>query len=104
MSYAIIQTGGKQYRVSAGDVIDVELLNDLEGTLVEFKEVLFINDGKIVKLGNPTIGTAVVKAELLGESKGPKEIAFKYKRRKNYRRTVGHRQKYSRVKITEITA
>lgn len=99
--YAIIETGGKQYRVAKGDVIDVELVK-VEGNQVEFKQVLFLNDGSQVKVGLPHISECTVMAELLGESKGPKVVAFKYKRRKNYRRKVGHRQKYSRVKITDI--
>jgi len=102
--YAIIQTGGKQYRVEKGDVIDVELLGiDAKGA-VEFKEVLFINDGKAVKIGSPVLDKCVVRGEVVGEVKGDKTIAFKYKRRKNYRRKVGHRQPYSRVKITAIEA
>ncbi len=100
--YAIIKTGGKQYRVQQGDVIEVELLKNEEGQ-VEFKEVLFFNDGSSVKIGVPVVENCLVKGELMGEIKGPKVIAFKYKRRKNYRRKVGHRQRYSRVKITEIS-
>lgn len=99
--YAIIETGGKQYRVTKGDVIDVELLT-VEGNQVEFKQVLFLNDGSQVKVGLPNLPECTVMGELLGESKGPKVVAFKYKRRKNFRRKVGHRQKYSRVKITDI--
>jgi large subunit ribosomal protein L21 len=101
--YAIIETGGKQYRVEKGDVIDVELLKNhtSEGT-VEFKQVLFIQDGTQVKLGSPYLAQSVVKGNLMAEVKGPKVIAFKYKKRKGYRRKVGHRQRYSRVQITEI--
>lgn len=99
--YAIIETGGKQYRVEKGDVIDVEKLKTVSEK-VEFK-VLFLNDGSTVKVGSPHLANAVVKGELLGESRGPKVIAFKYKRRKPFRRKVGHRQKYARVKITDIT-
>lgn len=99
--YAIIETGGKQYRVEKGDVIDVELLNTAEKN-VEFSNVLFINNGTNVKLGNPHIAKSLVKAELMQEVKGPKVVAFKYKQRKGIRRKVGHRQRYSRVKITDI--
>ena len=99
--YAIIETGGKQYRVEKGDVIDVELLEAQEST-IEFGNVLFINDGSGVKLGNPYVVKSHVKAELLQEVKGPKVVAFKYKKRKGYRRKVGHRQRYLRVKITDI--
>ncbi|MBN4066860.1 50S ribosomal protein L21 [Simkania negevensis] len=101
--YAIIQTGGKQYRVKEGDVIDVERLGDLEtGSAVEFSEVLFFSDGVSAVIGSPRLDSCIVKGEALGEVKGPKVFAFKYKRRKNYRRKIGHRQKYSRVKITAI--
>ena len=100
--YAIIETGGKQYRVELNDVIDVELLNTAEDGKVEFKNVLFVSGGSDVKMGAPYLNDITVKADLVGEVKGPKVIAFKYKKRKRYRRKVGHRQKYSRVKITEI--
>ena len=100
--YAIIETGGKQYRVEQNDVIDVELLNTADSEKVEFKNVLFVSEGSDVKMGAPYLTDVTVKADLVGEVKGPKVIAFKYKKRKRYRRKVGHRQKYSRVKITEI--
>ncbi|CAM0117812.1 50S ribosomal protein L21 [Rhabdochlamydiaceae symbiont of Dictyostelium giganteum] len=100
--YAIIETGGKQYRVEKDDIIDVELLQAEKGQIVEFTQVLFFNDGKDVKVGAPYVDQSVVRAELLMEAKGPKEIAFKYKQRKGIRRKVGHRQKYHRIKITEI--
>jgi large subunit ribosomal protein L21 len=100
--YAIIETGGKQYRVEKGDIIDVELLGSNSGGKVEFKHVLFINNGSAVKIGNPHIAKGAVQGELVQEVRGPKVIAFKYKQRKSYRRKVGHRQRYSRVKITEI--
>ncbi len=98
--YAIIETGGKQYRVQEGDELDVELLNQ-EGA-VTFDKVLFFTDGTTPRIGQPHVPQCMVHGEILGIEKGPKVIAFKYKRRKNYRRTVGHRQKYSRVKITKI--
>lgn len=100
--YAIIETGGKQYRVEKGDVIDVELLDAQAGETVEFKNVLFVNNAGDVKVGTPNVAQSVVQGELLQEVKGPKVIAFKYKQRKPFRRKVGHRQKYARVKITEI--
>ena len=100
--YAIIETGGKQYRVEKGDIIDVELLSAQVGEKVEFNHVLFINNAGTVKIGNPLIAQSTVCGELLQEVKGPKEIAFKYKQRKPFRRKVGHRQRYARVKITEI--
>lgn len=101
--YAIIETGGKQYRVEQNDIIDVERLPEAEaGQPVEFKNVLFLNDGKHPKVGSPYVAGSVIKGELLMDSKGPKVISFKYKQRKGVRRKVGHRQKYHRVKITEI--
>ena len=99
--YAIIESGGKQFRVEKGDVIDVELLDIQEGS-VEFKNVLFLNTGSDVKVGSPHLAKSVVRGELVAEVKGPKVLIFKYKRRKPFRRKVGHRQRYSRVKITDI--
>lgn len=102
MKYAIIETGGKQYRVEEGDELEVELLGT-EKTFT-FDKVLLMHDGKAAHMGKPYVEKCTVQAEILGEIKGPKVIAFKYKRCKNYRRLVGHRQKYSRVKITKIIA
>lgn len=101
--YAIIQTGGKQFRVEKGDIIDVELLNKEENSKVSFKDVVLLNDGKQTLVGAPTVAGTEVKGEVLGEVKGPKIIAFKYKRRKSNHRKVGHRQRFNRVKITAIT-
>lgn len=101
--YAIIESGGKQFRVEQGSVIDVELLGMEEGAPVEFSKVLFLHDGTTPKVGLPYVTSARVKGELLAQVKGPKVLAFKYKQRKGVRRAVGHRQKYDRVKITEIT-
>lgn len=100
--YAIIETGGKQYRVQEGDILDVELLH-ADGE-VKFDKVLMVHDGHAPKIGLPHLAKCSVEAEVLEVSKGPKVIAFKYKKCKNYRRTVGHRQKYSRVKIKKIVA
>lgn len=100
--YAIIETGGKQYRVAEGDVIDVELLKSQKEGAVEFKNVLLLSSGDIVKVGAPNVANATVKGELVSEVKGPKVVAFKFKQRKGIRRKVGHRQKYNRVKITKI--
>lgn len=102
--YAIIETGGKQYRVEKGDIIDVELLDAKEGDAVEFKNVLFINNGAAILIGSPTVTRSLVTGELVALVRGPKEIAFKYKRRKGLRRKIGHRQNYARVKITDIVA
>jgi large subunit ribosomal protein L21 len=102
--YAIIETGGKQYKVKKGDVIDVELLNDASGNSVQFHQVLLINDGKHSKIGTPVVEASKVLGEIIDQVKGPKVVAYKYKQRKNTRRKVGHRQKYSRVKIVEISS
>jgi large subunit ribosomal protein L21 len=100
--YAIIETGGKQYRVQEGDQLDVELLNIAEGQPVEFKQVLLVQDDSHVHVGAPHVKGAVVRAELLAEVRGPKVFAYKYKKRKNERRKVGHRQDYLRVRISKI--
>lgn len=101
--YAIIEIAGKQYRVQEGDVIDVDVIHSEQKTL-KFDKVLLLNDGSKSHVGAPHVAKCLVHAELIGDTKGPKVIAFKYKRCKNYRRTVGHRQKYTRVKITKIAA
>lgn len=100
--YAIIETGGKQYRVEKGDIINVELLDAAKGGKVEFKHVLFLNNDTAAKVGNPHLAKTTVVGELVQEIRGEKVVAFKYKRRKRIRRKVGHRQNYSQVKITDI--
>lgn len=100
--YAVIKSGGKQFRVASGDVIDVELLDTEKKGKIEFNDVLFLQDGKAAKVGTPTVAGAVVKGEVVAQVRGPKVIAYKYKRRKNYRRKIGHRQNYTRVKITDL--
>ncbi|MBT3394140.1 MAG: 50S ribosomal protein L21 [Waddliaceae bacterium] len=102
--YVIIKTGGKQYRVKKDDVIDVDLLGVEEGDKVEFSDILFVNENGTVKIGVPVVEGYSVVGEVLGNIKGPKVVAFKYKRRQNYRRKVGHRQNYSRIKITDIVS
>ncbi len=102
-AYAIIKTGSKQYRVEKGDIIDVELLEVEQEGKVKFSEVLLFNDGKETKIGTPSLANAIVHGEVIDSTiRGPKVIAYKYKRRKNYRRKVGHRQNYTRVKIVEL--
>ena len=100
--YAIIRTGGKQYGVAKGDVIDVELLKQPEGESIQFEDVLFVSDGKKARVGAPRVEGCTVKAKLVEEVKGPKVIAYKFKRRQNYHRKVGHRQRYSRVQIEAV--
>jgi len=104
MAYAIIQTGGKQYRVSQGDVIDVEKLDIEPGTETTFADVLLISDGSDITLGSPIIAGASVTAEVVDQHKAEKVIAFKFKRRKGYHRTVGHRRRLTRLKIKSITS
>ena len=102
MAYAIIKTGGRQYRVAEGDTIDVDLLDVDAGKTATFGEVLMHADGKHVMHGSPFISGAKVTAEVLEQRKDKKVIAFKFKRRKGYHRTVGHRRKLTRVKIKSI--
>jgi len=97
--FAVIETGGKQYVVSAGDVLDVELLGDhKEGDAIEFTEVLMQND----KVGTPTVSGAKVKATFLGEKKGKKISILRFKAKSNRSRKQGHRQKYAQVKIESV--
>jgi large subunit ribosomal protein L21 len=100
--YAIIETGGKQYRVQKGDTINVELIEPQADAKVSFDQVLLLHNEDQILVGTPNVAGCTVLGELLGIVKGEKVIAYKYKKRKNYRRTVGHRQKYSNVKITDI--
>ncbi len=101
MAYAIIKTGGKQYRVSQGDVIEVEKLGGDVGSEAKFSEVLLVGKGGDLKSGDALQG-ASVGAEIVEQFKGPKVIAYKYRRRKGYHRTVGHRRQLTRLKITSI--
>lgn len=101
--FAVIKTGGKQYTVNPGDVIDIELIAGEPGDTVEFSEVLMVsNDKGKVDLGTPTVEKAVVKAKILQEKKGKKITVFKFRRRKDYRNKNGHRQRYTTVEITDI--
>lgn len=100
--YAVIETGGKQYRVSQGDVLEVESLQAKVGETVELSRVLLLQDDKDIKVGSPLIDGGVVKAEVVAQTRGPKTIVFKKKRRKAYRRTRGHRQSLTRLKIVGI--
>jgi large subunit ribosomal protein L21 len=104
MSYAIIQTGGKQYRVSEGDVLSVEKLAVETGKETTFSDVLLVVNGDKVTLGSPLVSGATVKAEVVNQYKDDKVIAFKFKRRKGYHRTVGHRRQLTELKITKISA
>jgi large subunit ribosomal protein L21 len=103
MAYAIIKTGGRQFRVTEGDTIDVDLLDVDQGKTATFGDVLMFVDGKDMTHGDPLISGAKVTVEVLEQHKDKKVIAFKYKRRKGYHRTVGHRRKLTRVKIKSIS-
>jgi large subunit ribosomal protein L21 len=103
MAYAIIQTGGRQFRIAEGDTIDVDVLDIEAGKTATFGDVLMFADGDKVTHGNPLISGAKVTAEVVEQRKDKKVIAFKYKRRKGYHRTVGHRRKLTRVKIKSIS-
>ncbi len=100
--YAVIKTGGKQYRVATDDIIIIEKLDGEAGASVEFGEVLMVGEGASVKVGAPTVAGAKVTAELVEQTRGPKVIAFKKRRRKNSRRKRGHRQDLTKVRITSI--
>ncbi|MFB3919030.1 MAG: 50S ribosomal protein L21 [Candidatus Velamenicoccus archaeovorus] len=100
--YAVIQTGGKQYKVSAGDVLAVERIDNKKD--VTFHEVLLICDGEKVAVGQPYLKGAKVTADVLGGIRGPKLISFKYRRRKSSRRLHGHRQDLTQIRIKEIAA
>lgn len=102
MSYAVIQTGGKQYRVSEGDVLEIEKLELDPGAEVIFNEVLLAGAGEQVRLGSPFLAGVAVHAEVVDQTKADKVVAYKFKRRKGYHRTVGHRQKLTEIKITKI--
>jgi large subunit ribosomal protein L21 len=99
--FAVIKTGGKQYRVAADDVLQVEKIGGEPGQIVQFGEVLVVG-GDAVTLGTPTVSGASVAAEVLEQGRGSKVIAFKKRRRKNSRRKRGHRQEFTLVRITEI--
>lgn len=99
--YAVIETGGKQYRVAQGDTLDVERLDAEPGKPVTLDRVLLVGGDKSA-VGTPTVANAAVMADVVGHMRGPKVVAFKKKRRKGYHRTVGHRQELTRIKISEI--
>lgn len=102
MAFAVIETGGKQYRVSPGTVVSVEKLNVKEGEKLTFDKVLLYQDSEAPIVGAPFIEGAIVSAEVLTERRGPKIRVFKYKAKKRQRRTMGHRQTYTQVKILDI--
>ena len=99
--YAVVRTGGKQIRVSPGDIVDLDLLEGEPGAEIELAEVLLVG-GDELRVGNPLVAGAKVLAKIEGDSAGPKIRIFKYKRRKRYRLTKGHRQHFTRVRIESI--
>ena len=103
MSYAIIQTGGKQYKVKSGEILKIEKLPDSKPeSKIEFKEILAYGDVKIIEVGTPTLPGAKVEAELVKNGKNRTILIFKKRRRHNSRRKNGHRQEYSMIKINKI--
>ncbi len=101
-SYAIIQTGGKQYQVKSGDVLDVEKLEAEVGTRVELTDVRLVSEDSGLSVGTPTVDGALVTAEVEDQFRGPKIIVFKYKNKTHYRKKNGHRQSYTRIRIQDI--
>ena len=103
MSYAVIQTGGKQYKVKSGEILKIEKLADVKAdTKIEFKEILAYGDNKNIEIGNPIVQGAKVEANLIKNSKNRTVLIFKKRRRQNSRRKNGHRQEFSMIRINKI--
>jgi large subunit ribosomal protein L21 len=103
MSYAVIQTGGKQYKVKSGEILKIEKLPDSKvDTKIEFKEILAYGDNKVIEIGSPIVEGAEVEANLIKNSKNRTVLIFKKRRRQNSRRKNGHRQEYSMIRINKI--
>ena len=100
--YAIFDIKGKQHKVEQGDIVSIDRVEKEAGEIIEFEDVLFVSDDKDVKVGTPTIANAKIVGEIVGEIKDKKIISFKYKKRKSYSRKIGHRQKYTAIRIKEI--
>jgi large subunit ribosomal protein L21 len=101
--YAIFRALGKQFRAEKGKTLRLPLMDAEAGSKVTFDEVLLSSDGQTIRAGTPLVSGAKVVAEVVGQGKEPKIYVFKFKRRKNYRRKTGHRQKYTEVRITDVT-
>ncbi|MBM4306134.1 MAG: 50S ribosomal protein L21 [Deltaproteobacteria bacterium] len=101
--FAVLKTGGKEYRVTKGDVIRVEKLEGSVGDQVTLKDILMVSGDGQVQVGAPNLNNAVITGEIVREAKGKKVFTYKMKRRKNYRRMKGHRQTYTYLKVNEIT-
>jgi large subunit ribosomal protein L21 len=102
--YAVMETGGKQYRVTAGDTLEIEKLEAEPGSIFTFDRVLLVNNDGIITVGSPTVAGARVVADVVEQTKGDKKVIWKMKRRKGYHKKQGHRQKLTLVKIKEIAA
>jgi len=102
--YAVVATGGKQYRVQEGDVVRIEKIPGEVGDSVSFDRVLMVSDGEDVTIGQPVVENAAVGGRIVEQDRGKKVLVFKYKRRKRFRRKQGHRQYYTAVRITDIKA
>ena len=100
--YAVLETGSKQYRVAAGDTLEIERLESAAGQTVLFERVLLVNNEGKVSVGAPTVPGAVVAADVVAHKRGEKKLTFKMKRRKGYHKSIGHRQELTVVKITSI--
>jgi large subunit ribosomal protein L21 len=100
--YAVLETGSKQYRVQAGETLDVERLEAEAGQTFTFDRVLLVNNEGKISVGSPTVANAAVLADVVEHIRGPKTVAFKMKRRKGYHKTIGHRQELTKVRIKEI--
>ena len=101
-AYAVVETGGKQYRVKAGDLLDVEKLAGEAGAKVTLDRVLAVSNGTALTVGKPTVSGAAVAAEIVKQFRGEKVVAFRKKRRKGYHKKTGHRQDLTKLKVTEI--
>ena len=102
--YAVLMTGGKQYRVEAGSTLVVEKVGGEPGSSITFDRILLVGDGEDVRVGSPTVPGALVSATVLGEALGPKIVVFKFKQKVKYRRRTGHRQHLTRLRIDSISA
>ena len=101
--FAVVESGGKQYRIEEGETLDVELLKIAQGEKITFDNVLMVGDGENVSVGRPVVEGAAVTATVVGEVKGPKVISFKHSGRSTLRKKTGHRQKYTRLHIDGIS-
>ena len=102
MTFAIFETGGKQYKASASKIIEIEKLEAEKGKTIQFKNILLLNDDKTTEIGNPTVEGAIVEAKLLDNVKDRTVLVFHKRRRKHSRKTNGHRQRHSKIQITKI--